>query len=266
LAAAAKGRLDEVAIGLVAELESGSEAAPLTALVALEDEHGLPPDAGPYPRLPVALALAQRRWRAQGDLIRRQAVRAGLGGALAWALFAMLLPVYYSVAYPQEFGETSGDLVSLPMWMIINGISGLVVGGLLGTSSGFAVGLADALWKGRSRVRWRLAIGSLAGFIPTYLLYGLLQGLILTFVIPPLGSLSPPRQQLIRSAGVGVASALLTIPCVLLLYDIQDPFELTTRMIQAFLLPLGLGLALSSRERRAASVDLSGESEVRTAT
>ena len=133
----------------------------------------------------------------------------------------MLLPVYYSVAYPQEFGETSGDLVSLPMWMIINGISGLVVGGLLGTSSGFAVGLADALWKGRSRVRWRLAIGSLAGlvyagylilfcligafapsavamaFIPTYLLYGLLQGLILAFVIPPLGSFSAPRQQLI---------------------------------------------------------------------
>jgi hypothetical protein len=288
LAAAGKGRLDEVATGLVAEMEAGSEAAPLEALVALEDEYGLPKDTGPYPKLPVAFALARRRWRAQHSLIRRQAFRAGLGGAIAWALFAMLLPVYYSLAYPEEFGETSGDLVSLPMWMIINGISGLVVGGLLGMASGSAVGIADALRRGPSRVRWRLMMGSLAGsvyagylitfcligafspsasagmFIPVYVLYGFLQGLVLTFVIPPLGSPSPPRQQLIRSAVVGVASALLTVPCVLLLYDIQDPFELTTRMIQAFLLPLGMGLALSSHARRTVRVDLGEKSEVRT--
>ncbi|MFC2046335.1 BTAD domain-containing putative transcriptional regulator, partial [Chloroflexota bacterium] len=80
LAAAKKDRLEEVASGLTKELAMGSEAAPLAAVVALEDEFGLPGNGVPYPRFPVVTALAHRRWQAQRGNIVRQTVRAGLGG------------------------------------------------------------------------------------------------------------------------------------------------------------------------------------------
>jgi hypothetical protein len=274
LAAASRGRLHAVAAGNARELGSANDAAPLSAVVALEDEFGLPEDVGPYPTFPVAAALVQRRWQAQRATILRQTFRAGLGGALAWAVVSMCIPLFYFLVLPDEFREASGDLVSLPTWMFINFLSGLVVGGLLGSASGFAVGLADALWKGASRRRWRLLVGSLAGlvhagylivfcligawfpsasasvYIPVYIVYGLLQGLIATFVIPPLGTLASPRQQLVRSVLAGGASVLVTIPCVYLLYEIEAPHNLYTRLILAFALPFGIGMALSSRSRR----------------
>jgi DNA-binding SARP family transcriptional activator len=274
LAAASKGRLHAVTTGLIAELETGNEAAPLSALVALEDEFGLPEDAGPYPRFPVVAALTQRRWQAQRGNIMRQTVRAGLGGALALALFAMGTPLYYALAFPEEFGEIAENLVTLPAWMLSSALMGVVIGGILGMASGFSVGLADALWKGGSRGRWRLLVGSLAGlvhsaylilfsligaflpsasssvFIPADIVYGLVQGLIAALVIPPIGSFASFRQQLLRSLSAGLASVLVTVPYVYVVYVGEASSSMFSRLLSAFVLVFGLGMALSSRTRK----------------
>jgi hypothetical protein len=200
------------------------------------------------------------------------------------AAVSMCVPLFYALALPEESREISRDFVSLPTWMFINFLSGIVVGSLLGTSSGLAVALSDALWKGRARGRWRLIAGSLAGlvhagylivfcligayfpsapasvYIPVYILYGMFQGLIAAFVIPPLGTLAFPRQQLVRSVAAGVASVLVTIPSVYLVYVIEAPHNLYTRLIMAFFLPFGIGMALSGRPRR--GVQSSERSEV----
>jgi hypothetical protein len=286
LAAASKGRLHAVATGNARELATGNGAAPLSAVVALEDEFGLPEDVGSYPRFPVAVALTQRRWQAQRANILRQTIRAGLGCALAMATVSMCVPLFYALALPEDFREVSEGFVSLPTWMFVNFLSGIVIGSLLGTASGFAVGLADALWKGRTRGRWRLLAGTLAGlvhagylivfcligayfpsvpasvYIPVYILYGLLQGLIAAFVIPLLGTLASPRQQLVRSVLAGVASVLITIPCVYLLYVVDAPHTLYTRLVMAFALPFGIGMALSSRSQ--GMVEHSARSQVKS--
>jgi hypothetical protein len=285
LAAASKGRLHAVAMGLIAGLETGNEAAPLSALVALEDEFGLPEGAGPYPRLPVAAALTQRRWQAQRGNVLRQTARAGLGGALALALFAMGTPLYYALAFPEEFDEIAENIVTLPAWMLSSALMGIVVGGILGMASGFAVGLADALWKGGSRGRWRLLVGSLAGlvhsaylilfsligaflpsasssvFIPADIVYGLVQGLIAALVIPPLGTFASFRQQFLRAVSAGLASVLVTIPYVYVVYVGEASSSMFSRLLSAFLLMFGLGIALSSRTRK--GVQASGEAKLR---
>ena len=175
-----------------------------------------------------------------------------------------------ALAYPADF-VASQDLISLPAWMLAGGLTQLIFGGLMGMASGFGVGLADALWRGWLQSRWRLVMGGLAGlvqsayliafalmelfhpvagpmvYVPVYIFYGVLVGLVTTFAIPRLGTRSPVRRQFVRALGAGAASALVTIPYVFLIYVDEATASLLSRLLYAFLLPFGIGLALSAR-------------------
>jgi hypothetical protein len=185
----------------------------------------------------------------------------------------MLTPVYMLLAYPDEFA-TGQTILSAPGWMVGGGLAGLVVGCLLGSTAGFAISLADTLWRGRQRVRWRVALGGVAGlahsayllaftlmelfdpvagprvFAPVYAAYGVAVGMIISIAVPGLGVRRPVRRQLLNAAYAGVASAVVTIPYVLLVYLDEAAASLLSRLLYAFLLPFGIGLALSSRKGR----------------
>jgi DNA-binding SARP family transcriptional activator len=272
VAAAQRGRLDQVVAGLLDDLEGPGSATAMAALVAVADECGLPEDVGEYPRIPVSMGVAQRRWQARRGDVFRQMRWAGLGVAVAMAFHGILTPLFTALAFPEEFQEIIGNLVTLATWIIGSSIVGFVIGGLLGMASGFAVGLADAMWRGKQRVRWRLLMGCLAGlvhsayliaftlsdmyqvrvgagvYIPVYLAFGLLQGLITAWVIPQLGTSVPIRKQLGRSVGAGVATALLAVPYVYLVYADKAGVSLLSRLVYSFLIPFGLGLALGDRK------------------
>jgi hypothetical protein len=247
-------------------------------LVAVADELGLPEGAGPYPRLPLAVSVARRRWQAGRRQVLRQALRAGLGGALAWALFGLTTPLYEALRSPESFRTAIQELLSVPAWMLAAALVAGVVGGILGWVLGLGAGMADALWKGRASSGWRQAAGSLAGlaitihlvvftlmhayqpsaapgiYIPVYVLYGLLLGLIVTFAIPGLGESAPFRRQFVRSVGAGAIGAAVTIPYVFLVYRTEVGISLLPRLLNAFLLVFGIGMALSSRNRAAQSL------------
>lgn len=271
LAAAGRGRLGTVVEALVADLGSGREAGAMAALVAIADECGLPKGTTPHPRLPFLAALAQRRWSARRGSILSQGLWAGVGAAIAWALFGLSTPLYSALASLEDYRAVLQQLQSVWAWMLAGAMIAFVVGGALGSAEGFAVGLADALWKGPSRPRWRLAFGGLAGllhalylfvftqvgayapsatpgtYVPVYVLYGLVQGMIASFAMPKLGHAAPARQQLVLSLAVGLAAAAVTVPYVYLVYQDQARISLLSRLLNAFLLVLGMGLSRVSR-------------------
>jgi hypothetical protein len=145
----------------------------------------------------------------------------------------------------------------------------MVLGAAQGTALGLAVGIADAVWRGKLRGRGRLLFGGLAGlvysfnfillsltgllephsgpvvYIPVYILYGVLLGAALSFVIPRLGTPSPVWTQIARSVWATVGIVPATILCAFLVYHEETSGVLLHRIILVFLLALGLGLALS---------------------
>ena len=274
LAAAGRGRQRPVVDALLADVGSGREASAVPALVAIADELGLPEGAGPYPRLQMGLALAQRRLAARRASIWRRALLVGLGAAAAWALFGLSTPLFVWLAAPDDF-DAAQQLQQVPAWMLGSAIMGFVVGGLLGAAEGLSVGVADALWRGTSRTRRRLLFGGLAGlvhalylvvfalagafqpavppgaYVPVYGLYGLLVGAIASFAIPRLGDSAPFRPQLARSVAAALAGAAVTVPCVYLVYQGEAGASLLSRLVNAFLLVLGMGLGCIGNRREA---------------
>ena len=87
-------------------------------------------------------------------------------------------------------------------------------------------------------------------YIPADIVYGIVQGLIVAFAIPQLGSGSSFRQQLIRSACAGGVSALTAVPYVFSVSPAEPIVLFLSRLLNAFLLPFGVGLALSRRGSR----------------
>jgi hypothetical protein len=270
--AAGRGDAGEVLNKLLEEINTQGGVSALSAFVAVVDEFGLPEDIGPYPKLTVWLALAQRRWRANSEAIRRQIVRAGLGGAIAMALVGIVQIFPATVLNPDFFDETV-ELMPIAMTMIAGALLGLFWGGLQGIAIGLHMGLTDVMWKGRSHPRWRLFFAGLAGltysiiyillslsggfspeadpevYIPLYLLYGFFLGMALSLIVPELGTLSPSRRQLIRSLWASGIIALLSIPLELFVYPVDYVSAISLDLIFALIYPLGIALALRSSEK-----------------
>lgn len=106
-----------------------------------------------------------------------------------------------------------------------------------------------------------LPSASASVFILADIVYGLVQGLIAALVIPPLGTSATVRQQFLRSLSAGLASVLVTIPYVYVVYVGEASSSMFSRLLSAFVLVFGLGMALSSRTRK--GVQGSARSEVR---
>lgn len=273
LALARGGKLRDAVSALLASREASGDASALDALVAVADEVGLPEDAGPIPRLPVAFGVAQRRWRASRGRILGQTGRAAVAGGLALALHGAGTPGYMALARPEVFA-TAQDFITIPGWMISAAVTGMVVGALQGAALGFATGVADAMWQGAGSRTWRLFLGALAGlvqpafqisfslaglldpvagpgvYVPVNFAYGLILGALISLGLPRLGERPHWRSHLPRPLLSAATLAAATVPYVLLIYMDQAGISMLSRLLFACLLALGVGLS-QCRWRRA---------------
>lgn len=264
VSAAKRGRLLVIARELLKEVDSMGGSAAMAALVSVADEVGLPTGIGPYPKLPLGVALAQRRWRANSSQIVKQTGRAALGGALAMAMVADLQLIPGAFINPEIIRQNL-EFMELPIWLFSNALLGLIWGGLLGSALGFGLGLADTLWKGRGR----FILGGVAGwvhsfflislslfeafkpeatssvYIPIYLTYGLLTGVALTLVFPSMGKPVSLRHQIIRSICASGIISLIALPAVYLVYRQSALSALILHLMVAWLFPLGLAWSMS---------------------
>ena len=270
LAAVSLGRKDEVFSGLLEDIKIENDEAAVAAFVAVIDKYGLPKNSSGFPKLTVAANLFQRRLKASGRLIGRQGARSALGGGIFLAANGLAAPFFIAISYPKEYQETL-QLVTVPTWMIIGALGLLVIGALQGFSSGLAVGFADAVWKGSYRRYFRLLLGGISGlalsiylvlftkigaitpitdpsvYIPTYIVYGLLTGTIITIVIPQLGEPRSLRNQLEKALIAAFAAGLVTIPYANLVYGTEATNFYLSRILLAVLLQFGIAVFLSSR-------------------
>jgi DNA-binding SARP family transcriptional activator len=276
VAASQRNKHEAVIKHLVEEINTSGDAAALTAFVSVIDEVGLPAVVGPYPKLPVAVALAQRRWHANRMGILRQAARATLGAAIAMAIISVISLLQLQIALPQELREAT-EFVPLPVWIFTNILLGLVWGGLQGASTGLATGLADAFWEGKSWKRMRILLASLAGlvhsgfvlftastsgvwasegpsvYVPVYLIYGLIMGVAFSLVVPRLNLLNSLRQQLFQSIRASLILIVFGVISVFIAYgghldDRSFRLDLFMFIITAMLFPLGFAVAFSRRK------------------
>ena len=279
LGAASKGRVADVVRGLLEDIQAGGEAVALPALVAVADEYGLPEGLGPFPRGPLALGLARRRWQIYRHAVVRQVLRAGVGGALAMAFTAVaaFLPALF--LSPETIASTT-EVVSIGVWVFSNALLGLFLGALQGGATGLIVGMGDALWPRTVRGKQRFALAALAGlvqsmfqvflslsgsleaaapvavYVPVFVAYGLWFGAALSLTVPSLREQPPARRrQVIRAGLAALLICLITIPTVYIVHGSGSAIVLY--LMNAIFLPLGVALALGGPTgvgRRAAAV------------
>ena len=276
VAASIRGKRDIVVRRLREEINAGGDAAAMSAFVSVIDDVGLPEQVGPYPKLPVAVALVRRRWRANRVGILKQVARATLGAAVAMVMISWIGLLQLEIALTEKFREST-EFVPLPVWFFTVTLLGLVWGGLQGASTGLVTGMADAFWRGKSWMRMRILFASLAGlvhsgfiiftastsdtwtseepsiYVPVYLIYGLIVGAAFSLVVPRLNLSTSLRQQLIQSIWASLIMMLFGIICLFIAYggnmgDRTFRLDLVMFIISAWLYPLGIALSLGRRK------------------
>lgn len=266
---ARRGKREAVVGHLLEHMDLSDNAAAIAAFVAVADEVGLPDDVGPYPKLPVLAALAERRWQDGRQLLLRQIRRACLGAVIISALHGSAAPFYIALSLPDSYHNTL-QVLSLPTWILSGALGMMLIGGVQGLASSFAIGMADVFLRGRARRVWRHLLGGLAGFahagfliaftimgsttplsepvvyVFIYIVYSLLFAAALSFVFPQLGTSASTRQQLRRAAWGAAAAVIATIPYAIgyLYYFDEAPGTIPERFIFSILLTLGIALAL----------------------
>jgi DNA-binding SARP family transcriptional activator len=268
VAAAQHGKLDQVVEILGNDIKEKDDPSALAALVAVADEVGLPDHFRDYPRLSVGLALAQRRWKRDRGLILNQVWRAALITGVVTAFFASLIP-FYRRLLDVELYNTGLERFPLPGWILTSFLSGLFIGFIQGASSGFALGLADSLWRGKSKIK-RLLLGAVSGlyyafmwiifsltllmeptvepelYIPIYILFGFYFGVGLSLVAPRLGTTVHRSDQIRRIFLAILFSVPGSMALIYLTYlDRIRPFWLSFLM-EIIAITLGFGLSFTN--------------------
>jgi class 3 adenylate cyclase len=271
VAAGRRGRLTETVQGLIGGLGGSNQTAALAAFVAVADELGIPPNVGPYPRANIFFALVWRRWEAARQAIGRQVLRAALSGLLVGVLGSST-PFFSYLAAPEYYQQVLQGLVTLPSWMFSGALMFLLIGCLQGAASGFALGLADAIWRDMGHRTWRWALGvssglaltilltafSFAGvtspeagplvFIPVYLLSGVANGAAATLVIPRLGTSAPLGSLLKRAAAAIPMTAASAVPYAFLLFRSSAGPTLAHRLLFSVGFPVALAVVFGRRK------------------
>jgi hypothetical protein len=263
--------LTETVQGLIGGLGGSNQTAALAAFVAVADELGIPPNVGPYPRANIFFALVWRRWEAARQAIGRQVLRAALSGLLVGVLGSST-PFFSYLAAPEYYQQVLQGLVTLPSWMFSGALMFLLIGCLQGAASGFALGLADAIWRDMGHRTWRWALGvssglaltilltafSFAGvtspeagplvFIPVYLLSGVANGAAATLVIPRLGTSAPLGSLLKRAAAAIPMTAASAVPYAFLLFRSSAGPTLAHRLLFSVGFPVALAVVFGRRK------------------
>ncbi len=255
---------------LLKDMRSPNEASAVAALISIVDEVGLPHGTFQYPRLPVALGVASRRWQNHRGRITQQMLRAGLGGSVALMFVGGFQILLAAVITPAGVRETL-EFMPLAMWVLSAALLGLLWGGLQGLATGLGLGVADSVVRSRNQSRWRLAAGAAAGLVHTFflimlsatggltpvapaavygpvdVLYGLLVGMMLTLVVPPPDRPASTRHQVVRSVWAAAGLALASLPSVFILYRGTWTTALPLYLTYALVYPFGPALALRAR-------------------
>lgn len=268
---ARRGKQEAVTGCLLEQMDLSDNAAAIAAFVAVADEVGLPDDVGPYPKLPVLAALTERRWEDGRQLFLRQIGRACLGAVIVSALHGSAAPFYIALSLPDSYHNTL-QVLSLPTWMLSGALGMMLIGGVQGLASSFAIGMTDVFLRGRARRIWRHLLGGLAGlahagfliaftimgsvtplsepavYVFIYVMYSLLFAAALSIVFPQLGTSASTRQQLRRAAWGAAAAVIATIPYAIgyLYYFDEAPGTIPERFVFSILLTLGIALAIKN--------------------
>ncbi len=267
VAVARRGQRRKVLELLLKDLNTHGEDTALAALAAVADEIGLPEDMGPYPKLPVFIGFAKRRWQFHRDSIRRQVIHGSRGAALCAALIGTTAPFFTAITSPESF-RLGVEIVPIPPWILLGAFTLLIIGGVQGAASSLAMGLADVMWDDWRRRRRRILLGIFAGFvfsgylilftllglydlpttpgvfIPVYLVYGVVLGAMFSFMIPRLGDHVSLRVQLKRFFVVTTVIGFATIFQMYFCYRELDIPYLIFRALFPIMIALGLGLSL----------------------
>ncbi|MCJ7568640.1 MAG: hypothetical protein MUO58_13975 [Anaerolineales bacterium] len=268
LAASKRGFFDDVVSLLLRDVEVGKGTSSLGAFVAIGEAFGIPSAITGAMKMQVALAIAQRRWRANIDLHFKMIGRGAIGGGLSMALIANAQLIPGAITEPDVF-RVALNVMDLPTWILTNALIGMIWGGLFGVAVAFIVGLADDWWRGASRLKWRVLFGAIAGlihsfflislsaigslkplasasiYVPIYLLYGFAIGAALSFVVPTIGTLLPSRDAILRSVGAALFLAILAVPTICIVYQGKAFPSIFVDLIFALLFPVGLSFFLN---------------------
>jgi hypothetical protein len=271
LAVAGRGKHSEILEALAQDLGRDRGGSALAAFVAVADRFGIPEGVEGYPKLSVALTLLQIRWRYSRGLIFQRSLKIALGGGLSMAMLQVLLFVSVLIS-PEKFQEIL-EVVSLPAWIFINILTGLVWGGLFGAGLGALTSFSDeVLYRDR---RWfpRAMASGFAGlihsgfilftasttgtwasvtpqiYIPVYILYGFLSGAFFSFVIRDGATGWTRKESVIRLSFVSGSLLIISTITVWIAYGMQFQAENAIPDLFAFLLlsvlfPLGILMTL----------------------
>jgi DNA-binding SARP family transcriptional activator len=269
MAAARRGHLDEVVTRLLRDVHSPNEASAVAALIRVADEVGLPRGTARYPRLPVAWGIASRRWQVHRGWIISRMLRSGLGGSVAMMLIGGLQILLGALVDPIVVRQTL-EFMPLAIWVFSAALLGLMWGGLQGMATGLLVSVADTVARSRKAPRWRIAAGAAAGlvhafflimlsatggsnpalaavYVPVDVLFGLLVGTMLVWVVPLPESPASTRDQVVRSLMASAGLMIVSLPLVLVLYREASTTALPVYLLFAVFYPFGPALALRAR-------------------
>jgi len=263
LAVSRLGMKDQLIKRLLEEISADGDMAAMAAFTAVIDEYGIPREAAGYPKFAVSMSLLQRRLKLRGRLIWRQGIRCASGGGLFLALNGLAAPFLMALSDPVQYKNTL-EFITVPAWAIISALGLLILGLFQGLASGVGVGFADVIWRWRYRTNFRVLFGAISGlamglylilftligaispvaqpsvYHPVFIVYGMLVGLIISFVIPPIDEEVMPRSQFIRAILATLVAALLTIPFVYLVYGSQASEFIISRVLLIVMLILGI--------------------------
>lgn len=218
------------------------------------------------------LSQLNRHRIANGRVIGQQALRAGVGGATALALFGATRPLQTYLLTPADYQQILEAFV-LPAWILISAFATAFFGGFQGLASAYMAGLSDVFATSRRYALSRLLFCGVAGlahsaylilfsvlelfipplvtpalYIPTYILYGIFLGGALSYVIPVLGAARTTSEQMKAAILVTIVIWIVTIPLIIATYGSIAWMMLPFRLGFVAFLALGVGLALRSRE------------------
>ena len=74
-------------------------------------------------------------------------------------------------------------------------------------------------------------------------------GMVISFVIPPLGAHSRLRSQIRKGLLSALAAILLTLPFVYLVYGAESPKFLLSRILLSVMLVIGIAVSQATREK-----------------
>jgi class 3 adenylate cyclase len=266
LEVASRGQYDQVMQLLAQQSSEQGDLAAIAAMVAVIDEYGSPKEKVAYPRFPVVVGLAQRRWRRGSDAIRRRSLQGVVGGGLALGLLGCFLYPLAGLVNPVAI-EANRQFISVSAWILSGAIVGLLWGGLQGVASGFTVQAADVFWPSKYSGAWRFVAGGLAGmvfsalmilfasaglispaagpqvYVPVFLVYGFLQGGALSWVIPRLGAPVSGHLLTVKVFQTSLFIGLVAIPAIFLVYQESSLTRLPIDGLYAVLMPSGMALA-----------------------